>query len=135
MRRFKSLPAAFLLAVIPTGCGVQPAAQPPKAERSLFAMNTYMTFTAYGDDAQDALIEAENLIQEVERNWSVTDEGSEIAPFGSYLITRRSSLFCKSLDIIPDSEYNIGMCKWRSERWIIFQHLRRPRNGDCPNAV
>lgn len=78
MSRFKSLPAAFLLAVILTGCGVQPAAQLPKAERSLFAMNTYMTFTAYGDDAQDALIEAENLIREVERNWSVTDEDSEI---------------------------------------------------------
>lgn len=41
-------------------------------------MNTYMTFTAYGENAQDALEEATGLIQSLESLWSVTDEDSEI---------------------------------------------------------
>ena len=47
-------------------------------ERSVFAMNTYMTFTAYGEGAETALQKSEDLIQEVESLWSVTEEGSDI---------------------------------------------------------
>lgn len=49
-----------------------------KAERTLFAMNTYMTFTAYGEQAQAALDEVEVLIEKLESLWSVTGEESEI---------------------------------------------------------
>ena len=35
-------------------------------ERSVFAMNTYMTFTAYGQEVQDGLDAAEDLIYELE---------------------------------------------------------------------
>ncbi len=41
-------------------------------------MNTYMTFTAYGEGAEDALADARVRVEEVEALWSVTDEGSEI---------------------------------------------------------
>lgn len=49
-----------------------------KEESSLFAMNTYMTFTAYGDGAKDALKDSEQMLKEVESLWSVTDTESEI---------------------------------------------------------
>lgn len=45
---------------------------------SFFAMDTYMTFTAYGVNAEDALRQAQNRIAELEGLWSVTDAGSEI---------------------------------------------------------
>ena len=63
---------ALLLAL--SGC----ASEQEPVESSLFAMNTYMTFTAYGEQAQAALDESEALIQKVESLWSVTDEESEI---------------------------------------------------------
>ncbi|MEZ3469114.1 MAG: FAD:protein FMN transferase [Schaedlerella sp.] len=48
------------------------------AKAEFFGMDTYMTFTAYGSGAEDALEEAKELMQELEGLWSVTDEGSEI---------------------------------------------------------
>lgn len=71
--------AAGLLAVLTafSGCGrTNLGAQ--EAENSFFAMNTYMTFTAYGEGAEDALADARVRVEEVEALWSVTDEGSEI---------------------------------------------------------
>ena len=72
-RLWKKL-AALLLAGVLTGCSAPAEEMQQPVERSLFAMNTYMTFTAYGEDAQ----EAEECIQQVEGLWSVTDENSEI---------------------------------------------------------
>lgn len=43
-----------------------------------FAMDTYMTFTADGDGADEALGSAEEEIRRLEKLWSVTDEDSEI---------------------------------------------------------
>lgn len=78
MKHLKLLLSVILLTIALAGCGAPFTAESPKAEHSLFAMNTYMTFTAYGDKAEDALKEAEGLIQEAESRWSVTDEHSEI---------------------------------------------------------
>lgn len=47
-----------------------------KAE--FFGMNTYITFTAYGTNAEKALQEAEQKMIELEQVWSVTEEDSEI---------------------------------------------------------
>ena len=76
-RLWKKL-TALLLAGILTGYSAPAKEMQQPVERSLFAMNTYMTFTAYGEDAQAALQEAEECIQQVEGLWSVTDEDSEI---------------------------------------------------------
>ncbi len=54
------------------------ATETEPVETSLFAMNTYMTFTAYGESAQFALDESVELIQTIESRWSVTDDESEI---------------------------------------------------------
>ena len=49
-----------------------------KQTRSLFCMDTYMTLTAYGDDAEQALADCADRLKELEAMWSVTDEGSDI---------------------------------------------------------
>ena len=46
--------------------------------KSFFAMNTYMTITAYGESAEIALNKAEEKTLKLESMWSVTDENSEI---------------------------------------------------------
>lgn len=76
MKYKKSLSAVILMLALLTGC--RSSAELPKTEHNLFAMNTYMTFTAYGEQAQTALDESEALIEKLESLWSVTDENSEI---------------------------------------------------------
>lgn len=49
-----------------------------ESRKEFFAMDTYMTFTAYGDNAGEALEKAEKEIHTLESEWSVTDENSEI---------------------------------------------------------
>lgn len=46
--------------------------------QNVFAMNTYITLTAYGENVESALTDSENRIRELEKLLSVTDEGSEI---------------------------------------------------------
>lgn len=78
MNRLKILSVIVLLVVTLSGCKAESAIEDSKSESRLFAMNTYITFTTYGDDADETLKEAEGLIKEAEKLWSVTDEDSEI---------------------------------------------------------
>lgn len=59
-----------------TGCAREQ--ELPAQERSLFAMNTYMTFTAYGKNAAEALDVALERVEEAEALWFVTEQNSEI---------------------------------------------------------
>lgn len=45
---------------------------------NFFGMDTYMTITAYGENAGQALEKAQERILKLEKEWSVTDENSEI---------------------------------------------------------
>ena len=77
-RRTRQFLAVLLLLLTAlSGCG-RTNLEAQEAENSFFAMNTYMTFTAYGEQAEDALADARARVEEVEALWSVTDEGSEI---------------------------------------------------------
>lgn len=78
MKKTILLVFAILIAILSTGCNSHQPIEQPKAETSLFAMNTYMTFSAYGKNAQSALTDAKEKVQELESLWSVTDETSEI---------------------------------------------------------
>lgn len=49
-----------------------------KTETSFFALNTYVTITAYGEHSENAVAAARQLISECEDAWSVTDTGSEL---------------------------------------------------------
>ncbi|MGN0633242.1 MAG: FAD:protein FMN transferase [Oscillospiraceae bacterium] len=49
-----------------------------KESKSFFAMDTYITVTAYGEDTDNGLKAAQDEINALEKLWSVTDEYSEI---------------------------------------------------------
>lgn len=73
----KKLKMNFLLIIsvlFLTNC--TPIDEPEKS--SFFAMDTYMTITAYGENSDAAIKEASEKISELEKLWSVTDENSEI---------------------------------------------------------
>lgn len=72
----KRLAIGLLTTLILVICGCEE--EPEAVETSFFAMNTHITFTAYGENAQEALDEAEALIHELESLWAVTNEGSDI---------------------------------------------------------
>ncbi len=50
-----------------------------QAMRQIFAMDTYMTVTAYGAQAEQAVSEAETEIKRLDQLWDVTNQKSEIA--------------------------------------------------------
>ena len=60
-----------------TSCGKSKPDNEPQ-NKSFFAMDTYMTITAYGENAESALNKAEERVSELENLWSVTKENSEI---------------------------------------------------------
>lgn len=66
----------FVLMALLTACSSR-GTQTEKTE-SFFAMDTYITLTAYGENAETALAEAKTEIEALEHLWSVTDPNSEI---------------------------------------------------------
>lgn len=66
-----------LCALLLTLCACA-APEPEEAQASFFAMNTYMTMTAHGANAQAAVDRAQARIEALESLWSVTQEGSDI---------------------------------------------------------
>ncbi len=62
-------------------CGC--SAQPEKYTRDIFAMDTLMSLTAYGDNAQDALDKAAERINALEQSLSVTIPESDISRLNS----------------------------------------------------
>lgn len=71
----------LLVSMLLSGCGTQDENVADAGEeytRELFAMGTYITMTAYGEPAEDALNLSEERIKELDALWSVTDESSDI---------------------------------------------------------
>lgn len=62
------------IAILLTGCSALSVREAEKS--SIFAMDTYMSFTVYGDAV--LLEDAEHLIRSIEESVSVTDENSAI---------------------------------------------------------
>ena len=60
------------------GCSWKQNQDMAEHSESFFAMDTYMTFTAYGTDAEPAILAAEDKIREMEELWSVTDKNSDV---------------------------------------------------------
>lgn len=74
--RLKRAGAALLFALSLALCACTGAAKPAKTE--LFAMDTYISLTAYGEGAKEALSAVSDDIKELDRLLSATDEGSDI---------------------------------------------------------
>ena len=93
-------------------------------EKKLFAMDTYMTLKAYGNNGQEALEKAAERIQEIESLVSVTNKNSEIYNLnnsnGTDIHTSDDTLFLlnKSLEINNETTgaFNITLypvsCEW-----------------------
>lgn len=64
----------FSAAIIFSSCSFGNA----PAEKTVFAMDTYMKLTAYGENGAEAISASEKKISELEKLWSVTDISSEI---------------------------------------------------------
>lgn len=75
--KLKILLTALLIIGL-TGCSPSENADSKEATQEFFAMDTFITFTAYGESAEQALADSRDKISELEDIWSVTDEGSEI---------------------------------------------------------
>lgn len=69
----KAVCSAVLILML-TAC----SASPQSEIRNLFAMDTVMSITAYGENAKAALTQSEQKIKELDRLFSVTDENSDI---------------------------------------------------------
>lgn len=71
--------SALLFAALLCGC----SAEPEKCVRSIYAMDTLMSLTAYGDNAQEALDRAAERLAELEQELSVTIPDSDIGRLNS----------------------------------------------------
>ena len=69
----KAVCSAVLILML-TAC----SASPQSESRDLFAMDTVMSLTVYGKNAETALAQSEQKIKELDRLFSVTDENSDI---------------------------------------------------------
>ena len=86
MRKRLNFVSFMIFAVLTfTSCGAQESSSTDKSVtnsdssvRDVFAMDTFMTLKAYGDNADSGLDEAVERIQQLESELSVTDENSEI---------------------------------------------------------
>lgn len=78
MKKIVFLCMMYMLIMGITGCSWKQNQNMAEHSESFFAMDTYMTFTAYGMDAEAAVLAAEDKIRELEALWSVTDENSDI---------------------------------------------------------
>lgn len=56
----------------------QASGEQNEAKTEFFAMDTYMTITAYGQNSEKALSDAKNKLTKLERLWSVTNPESDI---------------------------------------------------------
>ncbi len=83
MKRLLASLAALLLLLAPEGCGgtEQPkeSGETASATRQIFAMDTYMTLTAYGEGSEAAVDAAVEEIQRLDALLSVGDESSEVS--------------------------------------------------------
>lgn len=82
-KAFAAIIAAVLLLA---GCN----GEPEKAEQTIFAMDTVMSVTVYGDNAETLCANAAHRINELAAKWSVTDERSEVYGannIGAYIST------------------------------------------------
>ncbi len=76
------IPCLLLSLCLFSGCGSESGSlstsSAKKVERNFFAMDTYMTLSAYGEGSEAALEKAEARVKEIEDELSVTKPGSDV---------------------------------------------------------
>ncbi len=77
-KRARFIAILMTMVLCTTGCTVGNASE-DKAEKEIYAMDTIMTLTMYGEQAETALKEAETMIYKYDALFSVTDDSSDVA--------------------------------------------------------
>lgn len=77
MKRITAILMGIGISLAFAGCTSQ-SLEGQQEQVNFFGMDTYMTITAYGEDAGEAVEETQARILELEKEWSVTDESSQI---------------------------------------------------------
>jgi len=86
-------------------------------QRVLYSMDTYMTFTAYGENADKGLSAAADVISELDGKWSAENENSEINVVNIHpgqavkvsADTASLTAFAKDMYIITDGALDISL--------------------------
>lgn len=78
IRKVFFLSCAMVCVILCLVSCARPGGSREACSESFFAMDTYMTFTVYGTNAQTALEQAKGRVIELEGLWSVTDTDSDI---------------------------------------------------------
>lgn len=94
-----SLALVVSVALVLCGCSRESTAE-------FYAMDTFMSVSAHGEDSSDAVKQVQARITELERLWSVTDEDSELSRLNSGEISAVSA----------ETEELIEFCAYISDR-------------------
>lgn len=78
MRKIGAVWVICILVLGIVGCSGKQNQENDGYSESFFAMDTYITFTVYGVDAETAVLAAEDELNELEGLWSVTDVNSDV---------------------------------------------------------
>ena len=78
MKRKTAIVLIFSVMLFITACSDTNRSEPKKSSTDFFAMDTYMNIIAYGENAKQAILQAQKQIKHLDSLWSVTDENSEI---------------------------------------------------------
>ena len=79
MKRILIFLLVFLTAVGLTGCGGAETGTSEEASGQVFAMDTVMSFTAYGGDGEGAVQQAQEVVSQMEELLSRTREDSQVS--------------------------------------------------------
>lgn len=99
-----------------SGCSKEYIKEEQKYSQDIFAMDTYMTITAYGEEADTAVAKSIEEIQRLETLLSVTDESSEIYAInanGEGMLSEDCIyLLERSLELYQDTKgaFNAAIC-------------------------
>lgn len=74
----KAIAIICIPALLLAGCTGVGKTGTKEFKTSFFAMDTYISLTAYGENGDTALEDAQSKMEELEALWSTTDENSEI---------------------------------------------------------
>lgn len=77
MKRKIAIVLIFCVMLFITACSDN-SSEPKKSSTDFFAMDTYMNITAYGENAKQAISQAQKQIKHLDSLWAVTDKNSEI---------------------------------------------------------
>ena len=97
---------SFFIFFLLCACSADAAITSTSATVDIFAMDTYMTITAYGSNAKNSVDAIEKLVYQLDRQWSVNNPESEISILNE---TKQANIsdYTKDILAISDKMYTL----------------------------